>query len=103
AITALSIVTSKNRGFYTTHTLTFSESYFIEETAFNNTRTKWIGVHKICQSRRHIYIYISSSSAHVIPKRIFDDEVSQDSFYRLLLQKWEAGINVEHRPASTLA
>ncbi|MEJ2279968.1 MAG: YcxB family protein [Candidatus Lokiarchaeota archaeon] len=43
-----------------------------ETTEFNELRTKWVAVNKIEEDENYIYIFLTSVSAHVIPKKYFD-------------------------------
>jgi len=62
----------ENKGMIGKHLLEVSPEFLKETTEFNELRTKWVAVNKIEEDENYIYIFLTSVSAHVIPKKYFD-------------------------------
>lgn len=62
---------SKNKSFLTTHKINLNDESLIEETKWGTTIYKWNGIHKLKKTKRYLYIYLSPTSAHIIPKKSF--------------------------------
>jgi hypothetical protein len=77
----LSMLSRKNKTTLTEHTITLGEASFLEETAYNKTENRWIGVQKLVRTRKYILIYVSQHAAHIVPRRAFRDEIECDAFY----------------------
>jgi hypothetical protein len=42
---------------------------------------RWAGVERVDETETHIFIYDSTTSAHVIPKRFFASPAQAQAFY----------------------
>lgn len=71
----------------TDHILMFFDDYFTEQTTGNKDKHYWHTIKKIEQNSSHIFIYISHSKAHVIPKRIFANETAVTEFIDFMQHK----------------
>jgi len=83
----LIMVSQKSKAFLTEHTITLGESFFTAETRFSHTEAKWFAVEKLARTRNHFFIYVSKTSAHVIPRRAFHDITQWDAFYDFCKRK----------------
>ena len=59
-----------------------SDEGILEKSLIGESNVSWNQVDKVEESNEYIYIYISSISAHIIPKRIFKDENEKQMFIR---------------------
>jgi hypothetical protein len=53
-------------------------------------RTNWSAVHKIEETKQHIYIFVDRAAAHVLPKRNFATPEAATAFVKLALQYFSA-------------
>lgn len=83
-VIVLSLISKANKTTLTEHTITLTDTGLVEETEFNRTEQKWIGIPRLARTHRHIFAYTSQYAAHVIPRRAFDDAASWDAFYEEL-------------------
>jgi YcxB-like protein len=79
-----------DRGRLGRHRVVLGEDGLIESTAVNESRTAWAGVDRVEQSPDYIFIYTSSATAYVVPKRAFSDPQEAEAFFRLALRLKEA-------------
>lgn len=79
-ITLLMMISKANKTFLCEHTITLNEKNLIEETRYNRSEHSWEGIHRVVETNKYIYAYISSNAAHVIPIRAFKDNQSRDAF-----------------------
>ena len=83
----LSALPRKDKTTLTERTITLGEVSFLEETAYNKTETRWIGVQKLVRTRKYILIYVSQHAAHIVPRRAFRDTAEDDAFYEFCREK----------------
>lgn len=48
----------------------------------SQTKNDWASVESIEQSDDHIFIYVSAISAHIVPKRAFEDKAGESQFVK---------------------
>ena len=58
----------KDKGVIGEHTLEITDEGLVESTEVNRSLSNWSAPFRIREMRRYVYIYISSGSAHVVPK-----------------------------------
>ena len=63
-------------------TISISKEGLLEKSAIGESKVKWSQVDKVEETEEYIYIYISSISAHIIPKRVFRDENEKRLFIK---------------------
>ncbi len=73
----------KNKGTFGQHTLKLGQDGVVETTEVGETRASWAGVERVTESETYIFIFLSSSMAHVIPKRSFASATQAEQFYQL--------------------
>ncbi len=73
----------KNKGTFGQHTLKLSQDGVVETTEVGETRASWAGIERVAENETYIFIYLSSTSAHVIPKRSFASATQAEQFYQL--------------------
>lgn len=57
-----------NKGIICEHEIEIDEHGLVEKTEFKETRQSWQGVERIVETQSHVFIYMSSMAAYVIPK-----------------------------------
>lgn len=72
----------RNRSVLGRHEVVLEESEVIERTSLNEMHTNWAGVEQVVENERYIFIYITASAAHVIPKRAFATQEDARSFFQ---------------------
>ena len=75
-----SLVSRRNKTLLTEHELTIQDNTFSVETKYERAEHRWFAVQKLARTRRHLFIYVSQRSAHVIPRRAFKDRDEWNSF-----------------------
>lgn len=70
----------RNKGLWGPHTLTIDESELVERTEVGENRVKWQGLEKIAASPTHLFFFVSSNSAHIIPRSAFADPEQSERF-----------------------
>jgi len=73
-----------NKIFIGQRILTISPNGIIVKSDNGESKINWNLVNKIVESNDHLYIYVSSVSAYIIPKKIFKDEIDQNNFMKTL-------------------
>lgn len=71
------------RGQVGTHKVVLNEAGLVESTAVGESRCSWAGVDRVEHDQKYIYIYTAPHSAHIIPKRAFNNLHEAESFYQL--------------------
>lgn len=67
--------------------LTVIEERIDEESSNGNSNVSWKKINSVEETQEYIYIYVTSLSAHVIPKRAFKDSNEQKYFLNELIKK----------------
>jgi len=71
----------RNAGLLTTHHFSIDEAGLVDRTSVTETRTSWEGVERVVQTDAHIFLYVSATSAHVIPKAAFATPQQAQEFF----------------------
>ena len=61
----------KYRGVLGQHTLQITDEGLVERTDVNEAIHRWAGLYKIISGPKYLYIYVTETNAHMIPKRCF--------------------------------
>lgn len=75
-----------NKNLFSERKIKILETGILETTSIGETNLKWDQIDKIEETDDYIYIYISSISAHIIPKRIFKNENEKQIFLKEILK-----------------
>jgi len=65
------MILRRHEGLLGRHTLVLGESGLLERTEFNESLQRWSGFFKVRQSVGYLYIFITESLYHPVPKRSF--------------------------------
>lgn len=76
-----------NDNLFGPRTMTLSESGVEEVSDHGESRSSWRSIEKIDETADHIYIYISSINAYLVPIRAFEDKSQKDTFVERLKDK----------------
>jgi hypothetical protein len=88
-ILALSIGSKKNKTVLTDYKLFISDKHVIEESEFRRDQHNWKGVQSIISNKYHIYIFVSETTAIIIPKRFFVDFNEEQLLMGLINKFWK--------------
>lgn len=72
----------KNTGILGNHSLSITEKGIIDKTEYSEEKFNFI--EKVVESDKHIFIYVSSLSACIIPNRIFNNLEAKQEFLNAL-------------------
>jgi hypothetical protein len=79
----------ENKAIWGEHRLTISEDELFEKTAVGETHLRWNGVERVAESDGYIFIYSSTTSAFVIPKKFFETREQTQAFYQTAKKYFE--------------
>ncbi|EMS69814.1 YcxB family protein [Ruminiclostridium cellobioparum] len=74
----------KNKDLLGKHRVTVNEEGVLEQSENGENKISWSGVEKIVSSNQHIFIYIGSISACIIPKRAFKTNTDMELFHEYI-------------------
>lgn len=78
----------KNEGLIGEHHLTLTEDGVSDLTAVGEMKSTWSGIKKIEEDLEHFYLYNSSVSAYIIPKRALQDEQELRNYIQMKLSQF---------------
>ena len=70
----------ENKGAIGKHIIEVNPEYIEDITDFGEYKIKWNAINKVETDNSHIYIFISSVAAHVIPKKYFNSNSEVENF-----------------------
>lgn len=77
----------KNQSVVGTHNLEISEDEIVDRSEQSEAKTPFSDVENILEDKDHIFIYVNANSAHIIPRRIFENNEKKNEFLTLLRDK----------------
>jgi hypothetical protein len=80
AFLALQSLLRRDKGVLGSHTLEITEEGLLEFTDVNRSLTKWAGMFRIRETPRYIYIYVSETNFHLVPRQRLVPPGSLDEF-----------------------
>jgi hypothetical protein len=63
----------KSKGMLGSHKLSLTSTGVTDKTGFGTTETAWRNVRKVVSTNEYVFIYISDTAAHIVPRRAFAD------------------------------
>ena len=81
-----------NENLFARRKIIISDKGVLERSSFGETNMKWKQIDKVEEIVDYIYIYISSVSAHIIPKRVFRDENEKQTFIKEIQKYHEVNV-----------
>lgn len=76
----------KNDGLLGEHHMILSEEGIADSTSHGETKVNWSGIQTLSEDEHYIYLYNSSVSAYILPKRKLDDAWELMSYLKLKVQ-----------------
>jgi hypothetical protein len=71
----------RNRGTLGPHKMVLEERGLFDSTDVSESRTSWIGIERVEENERYIFLYKSALTAYVVPKRAFNDQRQAQQFF----------------------
>jgi hypothetical protein len=75
------ITPERNPGVLCQHTVALTDDALVETTAVNESRQRWIGFYDIVEAADHVFLFVTTNSAHIVPKRAFPDAAAAHAFF----------------------
>jgi len=77
----------KNNSVVGAHNLTISEDGIVDRSEQTEAKTQYSTIENIVEDKKHIFIYVSANSAHIIPITIFENVDQKNEFLAFLRQR----------------
>ncbi|WP_100330417.1 YcxB family protein [Bacillus xiapuensis] len=77
----------RNDGLLGEHHMILSEEGIIDSTSKSETKASWSGIQTLSEDKHNIYLYNSSVSAYILPKRELDDAEEIKTYLKSKVQK----------------
>jgi hypothetical protein len=77
----------KNDGLLGEHYMILSDEGIIDSTSNGETKVSWLGIQTLSEDKHNIYLYNSSVSAYILPKRELDDVEEIKTYLKSKVQK----------------
>jgi hypothetical protein len=90
-LAAVNAMIGKQRGIVGEHVLEITDPGLIEKTEYNDTLHKWPSIRRTVSVAGYLFIYVSESNSHQIPKRCFSREELASFVAELKLRSSRAG------------
>ena len=74
------------------HKLSLTPDAVTDKTGSGKTKTKWRDVRKLVATNQYLYIYISDTLAHIVPRRAFASEAEFREFVDSAMRYYKAVI-----------
>lgn len=77
--------------------LSLTEKGIIDCSTLSESKTDWSAIEKVTQTQKHIFIFISSVAAYILPVHVFKNEIEKKRFidklnYMVLKSKGKSNI-----------
>ena len=79
----------KHNGLMGRHKLVLTPKGLWEFTKVNESLAYWHGIDRIEENEDYIFIFTTPSSAHIVPKRVFENKESAKNFYEAAAQYYQ--------------
>jgi hypothetical protein len=80
----------KQRGLLGKHELEIRDDGLLERTDVNESLYRWTGFHKAISSGGYLYLYVTDSNVHVVPKRCFASESEAKQFRDIIERRFKS-------------
>lgn len=78
--TTIIVFARAHKGLLGTHTLIITDEGLIERTEFNDSLHRWKGIYRIRETSGYVYLYVTETNYHQIPKRSFGTKEQMKDF-----------------------
>jgi hypothetical protein len=72
----------KNTALWGRHRITINEQELLASSEVEESHLRWAGIERVTENDDYIFIYVTTVSAHVIPKKFFSDPTQAQLFYQ---------------------
>jgi len=86
------VIEDESRGAVGKHRLSVTNNAVTDKAGSGKTMTRWSDVKKVVLMDNYVFIYVSDTSAHIVPKRAFPDETAWKEFKDTLSRYYQAVI-----------
>ncbi|MEL7569880.1 MAG: YcxB family protein [Eubacteriaceae bacterium] len=76
------------------HTVKISSEGISDATPFGNEYHIWRGILLAAKNKDYVFVYMSTASVIIIPKRAFETKDEAEEFYNKAVEYWKAARNV---------
>ncbi len=73
-----------NRGVLGLRRLEIRDDFLVELSELGEQHTRWRAVEKVVVAPGHVFIYLSATAGHTLPRGAFSDEAALQAFVGLL-------------------
>ena len=75
------------------HKLSLTPEAIIDKTEYSKIQTPWSEVQRMVRTDRYLFIYISDTLAHIIPRNVFSNEAKCEEFIDTVKRNCERARN----------
>lgn len=69
------------------HSITLTDEGIVQESRTGESKSTWGSVKRIDETSEHIYIFIGTVNAYLVPKRDFEGKIHMEAFIDMLREK----------------
>ena len=69
-----------NENLFNERILVLTDEGITETSSIGETKISWVKIERLEETEDYLYIYVSSVSAHIVPKRVFENSSEQEKF-----------------------
>lgn len=69
-----------NENLFNQRTLVLTDEGITETSSIGESHIRWDKINHLEETEDYLYIYVSSVSAHIVPKRVFENLSEQEKF-----------------------
>lgn len=73
-----------NKNLLGQHVFIANEDGFIEKNSVGESKVSWSSIEKVEENEDYYFLFLSTMSANIIPKRSFSNDASQEDFKRMV-------------------
>jgi len=88
----IGLLLSRDKHFSAVKTVSLSSDAVTQATDFGKQVTGWSGVHKVSESGKLIFLFLTHRTAHIIPKGAFDSAEKAEQFCNYANDHWKAAM-----------
>src|SRR5205823_3416125 len=79
-VQVLFVLLRKNREALGNHELEIREDGLLERSDVGESLHRWAGFHKVCSTRKHLFIFVTENLVHYVPMRSFSSSQEASRF-----------------------
>jgi len=83
-------VEGEKQGIVGKHTLSLTSGGLTDKASHGRTKTGWRDVRKVVTTNQYVFIYLSDTVAHIVPRRAFPDERGFHEFRDTVIRYFRA-------------